>query len=191
MAAPMGAANLGGVADPRLNSIVVDDIGTRRDSLIHHIGPPDTNGHNTIYLDSSITFEDYNWWAKRAREFEKSIPANAGFTSLMQVIGLGASNKKTEAHPDVPHSDSDKDITNEKDVPKDAGSGDADLSKGGDDRPPPYAKPPTGTSTPDNYGAVTEAEWAQAQRAGRTASWGAIFYLITTDILGPYSAPCA
>lgn len=185
----MGAANLGGSADPRLNSVAVDDIGTRRDSLIHHLGPPNANGHNTIYLDSSITFEDYRWWAARAREFEKSIPANAGFTSLMQVIGLGASNKKAELHPDVPHSDSDRDVSNEKDdVTKSAG--DVDLSTGGHDNPPPYAKPPTGTSSAGNY-AVTEAEWAQAQRAGRTASWGAIFYLLTTDILGPYSAPCS
>ncbi|KAK3674924.1 hypothetical protein LTR78_005268 [Recurvomyces mirabilis] len=33
---------------------------------------------------------------------------------------------------------------------------------------------------------VSDEEWTKASRALRTASWGACFYLITTDILGPY-----
>ncbi|KAI1441423.1 transmembrane amino acid transporter protein-domain-containing protein [Annulohypoxylon stygium] len=43
------------------------------------------------------------------------------------------------------------------------------------------------TST-SNYG-ITEAQRHTADRALRTASWGTIFYLITTDILGPVGAP--
>ncbi|KAK3331645.1 transmembrane amino acid transporter [Cercophora scortea] len=38
---------------------------------------------------------------------------------------------------------------------------------------------------------VSAAEWKQASRAMRTAGWGGVFYLITTDILGPFSAPWA
>ncbi|KAH8673403.1 hypothetical protein BX600DRAFT_535999 [Xylariales sp. PMI_506] len=34
---------------------------------------------------------------------------------------------------------------------------------------------------------ISDEEWTNASRAFRTASWGACFYLITTDILGPYS----
>ena len=34
---------------------------------------------------------------------------------------------------------------------------------------------------------VSEEEYTTASRAVRTATWGAVFYLITTDILGPYS----
>jgi len=34
---------------------------------------------------------------------------------------------------------------------------------------------------------ITDEEWVRASRAARTATWGAIFYLITTDILGPFS----
>lgn len=34
---------------------------------------------------------------------------------------------------------------------------------------------------------IADEEYVQASRAVRTASWGAVFYLITTDILGPYS----
>ncbi|KAF2165710.1 hypothetical protein M409DRAFT_67077 [Zasmidium cellare ATCC 36951] len=33
---------------------------------------------------------------------------------------------------------------------------------------------------------ISDQEWENASRALRTASWGAAFYLITTDILGPF-----
>jgi hypothetical protein len=33
---------------------------------------------------------------------------------------------------------------------------------------------------------ITDEEWTNASRALRTATRGAIFYLITTDILGPF-----
>ncbi|EXJ77821.1 hypothetical protein A1O3_08980 [Capronia epimyces CBS 606.96] len=33
---------------------------------------------------------------------------------------------------------------------------------------------------------ISDKEWTNASRAFRTASWGACFYLITTDILGPF-----
>lgn len=36
-----------------------------------------------------------------------------------------------------------------------------------------------------------EAERINALRALRTASWASVFYLITTDILGPFNAPFA
>ncbi|KAI9172713.1 hypothetical protein HJFPF1_02225 [Paramyrothecium foliicola] len=38
---------------------------------------------------------------------------------------------------------------------------------------------------------ISDAEWTNASRALRTASRGAIFYLITTDILGPFGLPYA
>lgn len=44
---------------------------------------------------------------------------------------------------------------------------------------------PTGEVAAPNYA----AELKQASRAMRTASWGSIFYLITTDILGPFTCP--
>jgi len=34
---------------------------------------------------------------------------------------------------------------------------------------------------------ITDEEWVRASRAARTATWGAVFYLITTDILGPFT----
>ena len=36
-----------------------------------------------------------------------------------------------------------------------------------------------------------EKERINARRALRSASWAAVFYLITTDILGPFNAPFA
>jgi hypothetical protein len=46
-----------------------------------------------------------------------------------------------------------------------------------------------GVKTHTNAATVTDLEWRQASRALRTASWGSIFFLITTDILGPTGAP--
>jgi hypothetical protein len=44
-------------------------------------------------------------------------------------------------------------------------------------------------TTHNDFSTVTDLEWKQASRATRTASWGSIFFLITTDILGPSGAP--
>jgi hypothetical protein len=43
-------------------------------------------------------------------------------------------------------------------------------------------------TTHNNIDTVTDLEWRQASRALRTASWSSVFFLITTDILGPTSA---
>ncbi|EPE06646.1 amino acid transporter [Ophiostoma piceae UAMH 11346] len=43
----------------------------------------------------------------------------------------------------------------------------------------------------NNNVAVSDDEWVNASRALRTATRGAIFYLITTDILGPFGLPYA
>ena len=46
-------------------------------------------------------------------------------------------------------------------------------------------------SNPDKRAEISDEEWTNANRALRTATWGAIFYLITTDILGPFALPYA
>lgn len=38
---------------------------------------------------------------------------------------------------------------------------------------------------------ISDAEWSQAARAARTATWSAVFFLVTADIMGPYSVPWA
>lgn len=47
------------------------------------------------------------------------------------------------------------------------------------------------TSDPEKRVEITDQEWTNASRALRTATAGAIFYLITTDILGPFGLPYA
>ncbi|KAL8716140.1 MAG: hypothetical protein Q9220_000045 [cf. Caloplaca sp. 1 TL-2023] len=48
-----------------------------------------------------------------------------------------------------------------------------------------------GSTNAQPWHVVSSEEHVQASRALRTASWGAIFYLITTDILGPYTTAWA
>ena len=51
--------------------------------------------------------------------------------------------------------------------------------------------PAVNTSDRHNRANITDDEWTNASRAMRTATIGAIFYLITTDILGPFALPYA
>lgn len=46
-------------------------------------------------------------------------------------------------------------------------------------------------SDPATRMTISDLEWTNASRALRTATRGAIFYLITTDILGPFGLPYA
>lgn len=46
-------------------------------------------------------------------------------------------------------------------------------------------------AAPPNAVAISDGEYHQAQRAARTTGWAAVFYLITTDVLGPYTVPWA
>ncbi|PYH81842.1 hypothetical protein BO82DRAFT_310027 [Aspergillus uvarum CBS 121591] len=131
------------------------------------------HGSNNIYLDSSISFENYLFWAKRSRDFEKHIRTdNQGFQHMWNVM-LGRASKETAPAPRIVDS-----TTNEK---QKAMSEKADSGDG-------YGGEREGNG--DQYG-ITETEWELAQRAARTATWGSIFYLITTDILGPTNVPWA
>jgi hypothetical protein len=46
-------------------------------------------------------------------------------------------------------------------------------------------------SNPNTRAIISDEEWTNASRALRTATRGAAFYLITTDILGPFGLPYA
>jgi hypothetical protein len=43
----------------------------------------------------------------------------------------------------------------------------------------------------DQQSSLKKSEWLDGSRAARTATWVAIFYLVTTDILGLFSVPWA
>lgn len=169
------AANIGGVEDVRIDkdNKLSEQIGTSSDPIIEKLGPADTHGHNTIYLDSSIPFEGYHWWAARSRAIEKYIPANGGYSQILNIM-LGKKPKEIDPSEGVPPSV--RPSASEKQPGGVAGKFHNDVNA--------Y------TGKVDRWG-IEESEWERAQRAGRTATWGAVFYLITTDILGPYSVPWA
>lgn len=68
---------------------------------------------------------------------------------------------------------------------KPASEREQDLQADDDDKRGSVA-PNVNISTREDRLQITDEEWTNASRAFRTASWGACFYLITTDILGPY-----
>ena len=109
--------------------------------------------------DPSVSFEEYMHYAAITRADDRHI--NTSHTdNALSVAGLKGLNpfaKKKE--PDVVTS--------------------ADLNE----------KAATASSSPDGRQpyVISEEEYIIASRAVRTATWGAVFFLITTDILGPFS----
>lgn len=127
-------------------------------------------------LAPDVSFEEFTHWAKIEREleeveFKRYKEHTAGESFLDGIKGYFTSNlyEKTQAKHDAANAlgTSAEGGSNEKTAVVTAG--DPSLS------PIP---PPTGDN--DDL----DAEWRQASRALRTAGWGAVFYLITTDILG-------
>lgn len=68
---------------------------------------------------------------------------------------------------------------------KPASEREQDLQADGDDKRGSVV-PDVNIANREDRLRITDEEWTNASRAFRTASWGACFYLITTDILGPY-----
>lgn len=130
--------------------------------------PPYVGASSSMYVDTSITFENYVHWAKRSREVEKHMRTdNVGFEYWIRKWF---------------NKNSDDSVTTQGEAP-------GQHSPVTDPKANSTSKT-NGHSTTDDWG-ITEAEWEQAQRATRTATWGSIFYLITTDILGPTNVPWA
>jgi hypothetical protein len=109
--------------------------------------------------DPSVSFEEYLYYAKQTYEEELHVPKVHRMDFLSAKFGKNQ-DTVTDDPTKGPHS-------------KEAAVAD-----------------PNGTSGPPGYShGVSDDEWAVASRAARTATWGVVFYLITTDILGPYSVP--
>ena len=107
--------------------------------------------------DPDVKFEEYYYYALKTREDESNVPAPK--TNWREVL--------LRKKPAV-----------------DAG-GDSN-GNGYSEKHDPGHVPEVNTSNRENRLEITDQEWIDASRAFRTASWGACFYLITTDILGPY-----
>ncbi|KAF6239770.1 hypothetical protein HO173_002316 [Letharia columbiana] len=112
--------------------------------------------------DKSITFEEYHYYALQSRAEEDS-------NHRMVKNGAGTRGFLSTIIPGKgPSSLASDEKRNQSMIP-------ADIS----------------LSVPDRRASVTEEEWTNASRAVRTATAGAIFFLITTDILGPFGLPYA
>jgi hypothetical protein len=119
--------------------------------------------------DPNVPFEGYMYYASITRAEEKvnneAFVAATGPKTLKSII-LGrfskGENAQIVAAPASPQSEPTE---------KEIGFGDRETS-------PDLANP-----------TVTPEEWKRASRALRTCGWGSVFYLITTDILGPFSVP--
>ena len=127
-------------------------------------------------LSPDVTYEEFTHWAKIERELEeeefrryRSLTAGQGFFGSIKGYFVSNAYEDATARNDGSHalgtSAENGSRVDEKTVV--VATGDPSLSP----------IPPSNSNDLD-------AEWRQASRALRTAGWGAIFYLITTDILG-------
>lgn len=135
-------------------------------------------------VTEGVTFEEYTYWAKVEREMEREeqlkFRAEHGSYPLLDLIkgkfsSEGRAKQKDETE-DRAHTlqsvieSSHPPVTAEK-----------------------KATDEVVTSSPPSEDAnslrASDAEWRTAARAMRTASWGQMFFLITTDILGWSGAP--
>lgn len=114
--------------------------------------------HADFGYDPTVKFEEYLYYAKWTRDYEKTLSTKGrGMSSFLSVLG---GKKQT-----VVVSDTSEPV----------------AAPGGEKKETPT----------DSFGVISDYEWHHASRAARTATWGAVFYLITTDILGPFSVPWA
>ena len=165
MAGPTPLGGMGLVADPREG----------RPSVSQATGDYPNRVLKTLH-DPNVTFEEYLHYAKISRDEERHL------------YGPGSDYRETRgpvANFIVHNIARRESVARQVDPAKRLSISEAITGRGGDGE-----KDASEKGSPEGVGdhwEVTEAEWINASRAARTATWGAIFYLITTDILGPFS----
>ena len=144
-------------------------------AFAHDGGDPrlsvDGGMHNEAYIlpqrrllhDPSVTFEEYHYYALRTRAEEQAVKDSekGQHTGILQVLFPPKNAAGVARLPD-------NGATFDEKVEHRRSSVNANLAN---------------MATRE---AVTTEEWTNASRAFRTATWAACFYLITTDILGPF-----
>ena len=157
MAGAMGTAFAADGGDPRLK------VG---DGLPETYIPPQMR----LLHDPSVRFEEYLYYAERTRQEEEELKATeTGTTGILQVL---FPPKSTPAFKDPTGAGHNSDSSSPNRI-QDAEKMSAAIND-------------LNLSNKDNRMAITDREWTNASRAFRTATWAACFYLITTDILGPF-----
>jgi hypothetical protein len=125
--------------------------------------------------DSTVTYEEYTYWAKIEREMEieenKEFQVEHGSPLKDSIRNFFSKEGREKAKADKETRLQQLRVADEKQP------GGGVITSVGDGGPV------------ENELKVTDAEWRQAARALRTASWGQMFFLITTDILGWSGAP--
>ena len=129
-------------------------------------------------VDPTVTYEEYVYWAKIEREMELE------------------ENKVHQAEHGSPLREQIKNVFSKSGREKTKAAKEARLQTLTHlDEKQPAGVVSTVDSNVDNAGPaqsalkISDAEWRNAARALRTASWGQMFFLITTDILGWSGAP--
>lgn len=155
-----GASGLEPIADPRTS---VANEGLEKELQLRQSVSAAPHGGKIYGIGArvmpGVTFEEYRHWAQveRAEEAENNriYVAERGPMTLGKLI-------KGRFSKGVHHENAKK------------AEREAALQGSAEKGTAPVPKP----------GAPTEEEWKTAARALRTASWGTIFFLVTTDILG-------
>ena len=126
--------------------------------------------------DSTVTYEEYVYWAKVEREMEieenKVFQAEHGSPLKESIKNKFSKSGRAKAKAEQEARIQTLQHLDEK-QPR-------EINATGDD---------SSSGHPADPLHVTDDEWRTAARALRTASWGQMFFLITTDILGWSGAP--
>ena len=166
----------------------------RQASLAHSIiGPDALNAGQSFH--SNIYFEEYLYWAQITRADEQNESPTPDELLLrdqdprrrcrfLNVKGLrfwaSADEKRARSTPTT-ESGNQNDKNTAAAVDQELVLGSSVRTRTGD--PPPARDP--------RHIPILDEEWIRASRAARTASWSAVFYLLTMDILGPFYVPWA
>ncbi len=140
-------------------------------------------------VDETVTVEEYMYWAKIEREMEadeqKQFNAEVGKYPFIALL-KGKMSKEGRAKQKAEKEERERALR----VVVEAGAEGKAYPTSGNEKSLTSNTPPMEEEDHTHGGLkVSDAEWRTAARAMRTASWGQMFFLITTDILGWSGAP--
>ena len=131
--------------------------------------------------DPDVSFEEYLYYASITRAQEK---AEYDVTPKQKKTVMGMIKNRFGVHNPIPK---------EPTSPLQASTalGDQKAALDGDEKHPanPEGDQPVQLRHYTDPSQVSDEEWKTLSRGIRTAGWSTCFYLITTDILGPFSTP--
>lgn len=130
-------------------------------------------------LDPNVTFEEFTYWAKIERELEdeeyrrfRAVESSGILGQIKGYFGKNAYEDDKVINSRNLQSQEETSKWSEKQLTVATNKDENGI----------HSIPPSDTHDLD-------AEWRTAARALKNASWGAVFYLITTDILGWSQTP--